>query len=233
MDDWQDVAFSSRHMHNRTGRTGKSKHTSAFDVRKTFASYSVKCPAWQKVLGANGDAQQDQEASLELYRLTESGEGVVGELILPGVLRTAVILAGSRDTLRRVIADVEPGEEEVANEQDNEQGDGDSDSFTEPESPAKTRFDTFEKNSFRSPKFWFRWSGVPSSGVSQPASKGDRAYESDLGYIVFSGNDCRKFKGTINCASLKWKNVAITGHKVIARSESDTQVTWGKDEVPL
>lgn len=234
MDDWQDVAFSSRHMHNRTGRSGKSKHTSAFDVRKTFASYSVKCAAWQKALSANGHAQSDQEeASLELYRLTESGEGVVGELILPGVLRSSVILAGSRDTLRRAVADFEPDNEAAGNEQDSDQEDGNSDSFTEPESPAKTRFDTFEKNSFRSPKFWFRWSGVPSSSMSQPSPKGASAYESDLGYIVFSGNDCRKFKGTVNCASLKWKNVAITGHKLIVRSESDTQVTWGKDEVLL
>ncbi|EUC34493.1 hypothetical protein COCCADRAFT_93319 [Bipolaris zeicola 26-R-13] len=229
-DDWQDAAFSSRHMHNRRGSSGKSKHSSAFDVRKTFASYSVKCPAWQKALATDGDAQSDQEASLELYRLTESGEGIVGELLLPGVLRSSVILAGSRDSLRRTIADLESGED--ASEEDDQEGQGDTSSNTEPESPAKTRFDTFEKNSFRSPKFWFRWSGVPH-GASHSTSKENGSFESDLGYLVFSGNDCRKFKGTINCASLKWKNVAITGHKMIARSESDTQVTWGKDEVPI
>ena len=106
MDDWQDAAFSSRHMHNRNGRGSKSKHTAAFDVRKTFASYSVKCPAWQKALSANGDAPPEQDASLELYRLTEGGEGVVGRLSLPGVLQASVILAGSRDSLRRTIAEV-------------------------------------------------------------------------------------------------------------------------------
>jgi hypothetical protein len=229
MDDWQDTAFSSRHMHNRTGRSGKSKHASAFDVRKTFASYSVKCPAWQKALSASGDVRSDQEASLELYRLTEPGEGVVGELFLPEVLQSSVILAGSRDSLRRTIADIEPGD---GSNQDDEQEEDDTDSHTEPESPAKTRFDTFEKNSFRSPKFWFRWSGVPSNS-HHSASKETGAYQSDLGYIVFSGNDCRKFKGTINCTSLKWKNVAITGHKLISRSESDTQVAWGKDNIQL
>ena len=227
MDDWQDAAFSTRHMHNRTGRSGKPKHTSAFDVRKTFASYSVKCPAWQKALGTNGDAQPEQDASLELYRLTEGGEGVVGQLSLPGLLQASVILAGSRDSLRRPIAEVEPDEpNENGDENDEDDQEDDSDDI-EPESPEKTRFETFEKNSFRSPKFWFRWSGDPTES-SQSASKGTGNHETELGYIVFSGNDCRKFKGTINCTSLKWKNVAITGHKLVARSTSDAQVTWGK-----
>jgi len=228
MDDWQEAAFTSRHMHNRTGRSGKSKHTSAFDVRKSFASYSVKCPSWQKALDANGEPQSEQDASMELYRLTDSGEGVVGHLILPGILHSSIILAGSRDSLRRTIADVESDEEETDGNEEEKDEDEDSDN-TEPESPAKTRFDTFEKNSFRSPKFWFRWSGVPLTSSPTAASSKDEAnaYESDLGYIVFSGNDCRKFKGTINCASLAWKNVAISGHKLVARSESNTQVAWG------
>ena len=88
-DDWQDAAFSSRHMHNNRG--AKSKRAT-FDVRKTFGSYEVKCPAWQKL----ENASSDQAASLELYRLTENREGVVGELALPDALHAAVVLAGSR-----------------------------------------------------------------------------------------------------------------------------------------
>ncbi|CAI9636057.1 hypothetical protein GT037_001082 [Alternaria burnsii] len=232
MDDWQDAAFSSRHMHNRNGRGSKSKHTAAFDVRKTFASYSVKCPAWQKALSANGDAPPEQDASLELYRLTEGGEGVVGRLSLPGVLQASVILAGSRDSLRRTIAEVEPdesNEEEDDGHDDEEEEESDN---TEPESPEKTRFETFEKNSFRSPKFWFRWSGE-FLDAAQSVSRKTGSHETELGYIVFAGNDCRKFKGTINCTNLKWKNVAITGHKLVARSTSDAQVTWGKAGVPI
>ncbi|CAG5145215.1 uncharacterized protein ALTATR162_LOCUS1673 [Alternaria atra] len=228
MDDWQDAAFSSRHMHNRNGRGSKSKHTAAFDVRKTFASYSVKCPAWQKALSTNEDAQPEQDASLELYRLTEGGEGVIGQLSLPGVLQASVILAGSRDSLRRAITEVEPVEsnEEDDEDEDDDEEEEDSDNI-EPESPERSRFETFEKNSFRSPKFWFRWSGEPTN-FAQSASKEAGGHETELGYIVFSGNDCRKFKGTINCTSLKWKNVAITGHKLVARSTSDEQVTWGE-----
>jgi hypothetical protein len=108
MDDWQDAAFSSRHMHNRVGRsggrgTGKSKRNSAFDVRKTFASYTCKCPAWHKLNSAT-----EQTASLELYRLTDNSEGVVGQLSLPGVLEAAVILAASRDSLQRIVLELEP-----------------------------------------------------------------------------------------------------------------------------
>ncbi|EDU51161.1 hypothetical protein PtrSN002B_007804 [Pyrenophora tritici-repentis] len=223
MDDWQEAAFSNRHMHNRTGCGSKSKHSPIFDVRKTFASYSVKCPSWLKALDGS---QNDNSASLELYRLTENGEGVVGELFLPGLLHASVILAGSRTSLRGIIASFEAnGEEADAVEEDDEE-----ESDAEPESPEKTRFDTFEKNSFRSPKFWFRWSGSPTSSTGPKESP---SVESELGYIVFSGNDCRKFKGTINCASLGWKNVAISGQKLVSRSDSDARVTWGEAEVGI
>jgi hypothetical protein len=220
MDDWQDAAFSTRHMHNRTGRSGKSKHTSAFDVRKTFGSYAVKCPAWQKTLSAADDAQPKQEPSLDLYRLTGNGEGVVGELFLPGILQASVILAGSRGSLGRTVVELEVDEVDAEKEHVEDEQEG-----TDEEEQERNRFETFEKNSFRSPKFWFQWSGVPSSSESQRAND----TESDLGYVVFSGNDCRKFKGTINSSALEWKNVAITGHKTVSRSESDTKVTWGKD----
>jgi hypothetical protein len=219
-DDWQDTAFSSRHMHNRRG--SKSKR-STFDVRKTFGSYEIKCPAWQKL----DDVASDQAASLELYRLTENGEGVVGQLGLPGALDAAVVLAASRESLRRTVETVEDDEDE---------DDDDDDEEEDEEQP--NRFETFEKNSFRSPKFWFRWSGTPASQrpsspkLSRKASEGDDV-ETGLGYIVFAGNDCRKFKGTLNCEALGWKDVAITGHKIAARSESDVPVVWGRGRVAV
>ena len=230
MDDWQEAAFSNRHMHNRTGRRGsKSKHSSVFDVRKTFASYSIKCPAWQKALDASQHSLNGQDASLELYRLTENGEGVVGELLLPHVLHASIILAGSRSSLRGIIATYEASDEESEDDGGAEQ-DNDSEAEAEADSPEKNRFDTFEKNSFRSPKFWFRWSGgSPTSNQSNQSS----GVESELGYIVFSGNDCRKFKGTINCTSLAWKNVAISGQKLVSRSDSDASVTWGEAKVEI
>jgi hypothetical protein len=170
----------------------------------------------------------DASASLELYRLTANQEGVVGELALPSALRAAVVLAGSRQSLRRTVEDMEE-EDDDEDEEDEEDEDPDPDA----------RFETFEKNSFRTPKFWFRWSGAPASSatpaspkLSKSASPGDDV-QTGLGYIVFSGNDCRKFKGTINCTALGWKDVAITGHKVAPRSESDVPVVWGRGGIAI
>lgn len=221
-DSWQDAAFSSRHMHNRTGRGSKSKR---FDVRKTFGSYSIKCAAWQKI----DDVSADASASLELYRLTENGEGVVGEIALPGALRAAVVLAGSRESLRRTVEEMEGDDGEEEDDEEEEESEEDL-----PESPMQTRFDTFEKNSFRSPKFWLRWSGTPTT---QDDSKATKSSEDDvdtgLGYVVFSGNDCQKFKGTLNCSALSWKDVALTGHKISGRSESDVPVAWGANRAAM
>jgi hypothetical protein len=222
-DDWQDAAFSSRHMHNRTQRGSKSKR---FDVRKTFGSYSIKCAAWQRL----DDVSSDASASCELYRLTENGEGVVGELALPGALRAAVVLAGSRESLRRTVEDMEGGDDEDGDEEED-----DEESEELPKSPMQARFETFEKNSFRSPKFWLRWSGTPNAQEdSKGAGSSDAAVlDTGLGYIVFSGNDCQKFKGTLNCAALSWKDVALVGHKIAGRSESDVPVAWGKENVAM
>lgn len=45
--------------------------------------------------------------------------------------------------------------------------------------------------------------------------------------MTFTGNDCRKFKGTLNSKELGWKDVAFSGFKAVSRSESDRQVLWG------
>lgn len=238
MDDWQDAAFSSRHMHNRVNRNGgrgggKSKRNT-FDVRKTFGSYECKCPAWHRINSESGSS--GQHAVLELYRLTENGQGVVGELSLPGVLQAAVILAASRKSLQGILSELEPvkptEEDEKATESTNNtdeiagsEQDEDSD---EEEEPVPDRFETFEKNSFREPKFWLQWNGMLS-----PTSTESEKAESGLGYIIFPSNDCKKFKGTLNCASLEWKDVALSGYKIAPRSESDIPVAWGPDGVSV
>jgi hypothetical protein len=226
-DDWQDAAFSSRHMHNNRGV--KSKR-STFDVHKTFGSYEIKCPAWQKL----DDVSPEHNAVLELYRFTENREGVVGELALPGALRAAVILAGSRKSLARIVDELEEEDEEEGEEAEEEEANEDEDD----DEVEQDRFQTFEKNSFRSPKFWFRWSGalvtksIPTSKEGKEAKNAEEV-ETGLGYIVFAGNDCRKFKGTINCTPFGWKDVAITGQKIAGRSESDIPVAWGRGNIAV
>ncbi|KEQ77794.1 hypothetical protein M436DRAFT_77662 [Aureobasidium namibiae CBS 147.97] len=241
-DSWQETAFTSRHMHNRqsrnngtskSGGSGRSKRN-AFDVRKTFGSYQIKCPAWFK-LHNEMQTEGNQDAVLELYRLTECGRDVVGEMSLPGCIRAAVLLAASRKSLQGTLEGLEPvkdvqkekGEQNDGNQE--QKDDEDSDEEEEHESEEEPdRFETFEKNSFREPKFWLRWNGK----LETPAVEEEKA-ESGLGYIIFPSNDCRKFKGTLNCASLEWKDVAFSGHKIAPRSESDIPVAWGLDQVPM
>ncbi|KAI4724746.1 hypothetical protein E4T49_07518 [Aureobasidium sp. EXF-10728] len=246
-DSWQETAFSSRHMHNRVNRnntrnpatpnSGRSKRNT-FDVRKTFGSYSVKCPAWHKLQSSDDGVSGDGNAVLELYRLTECGRSVVGEMALGGVLRAAVLLAASRKSLQGILEGLEAveqtGGEQVKKETESGKQKSDEDSEEEEdegeseEEPEPDRFETFEKNSFREPKFWLRWNGV----LESPAV-GEEKAESGLGYIIFPSNDCRKFKGTLNCASLEWKDVTFSGHKIAPRSESDVPVAWGLNEVPM
>ncbi|KAL5117315.1 hypothetical protein ACEQ8H_004760 [Pleosporales sp. CAS-2024a] len=242
-EDWQDAAFSSRHMHNHGG-TLQSKRSSTFDVRKTFGSYQIQCAAWQRLattVGASSSA--DKGAVLELYRLTENGEAVVGQLSLPAALEAAVVLAASRESLRRTVEALEEEEnEEDEDEDEEEEEEEEEDSL--PSSPPPTRFETFSKNSFRSPKFWLAWNGRPTPQPPRPqspkrvrtkkASANDShvVVQTGLGYVVFAGHTCRRFKATLSCDLLGWKDVAMTGYKMAARSESDVAVVWGPG-VPL
>ncbi|KAI8936856.1 hypothetical protein NX059_006093 [Plenodomus lindquistii] len=236
-DDWQDAAFSTRHMHNRVGAHGKSRRAKAFDVQRVFGSYTLKCVAWQKAVGVSQTGRSGQSASLEVYRTTDDGEGVVGLLSLPSLLEAAVVLAASRVSLQGIVADLENNgaeQDSVAEtihslREDNEE---DHDSDDDYDAPAKNRFETFEKNSFRSPKFWFQWSGVPMDTTANASNQVEKT-QSGLGYIVFTGNDCRKFKGTLNCESFNWKNVPFTGQKLSSRSATDIPVVWepGKTKI--
>ncbi|KAF3041272.1 hypothetical protein E8E12_001488 [Didymella heteroderae] len=278
MDDWQDHALSTRHMHNRNSRraSGKGRKGAAFDVRKTFGEYEVKCASWERALGElDDDERSDAEAGLELLRLTEDGQGVLGELVLPGVLRASIVLAASRKTLTIITrhlsgedqADDDAADGDEENERPSEEED-EEEEWEEEEQLPPNRFDTFEKNSFRSPKFWLAWNGTltlprddtPPPSPSQarkgaqfpsdspppsptlqrtgssfpppkPASASTQQCAAEgLGYVTFAGNDCRKFKGTLNCKELGWKDVAVSGFKAVSRSESDRQLLWaGRD----
>lgn len=267
MDDWQDHALSTRHMHNRNSRrpSGKGKKGAAFDVRKAFGEYEVKCASWERALSElDNTEQQGDEAQFELLRLTEDGQGVLGELVLPGVLRAAIVLAASRKTLA-VITRHLSGEDQDSEDSDPDEEDEDADDQSEPDGQeAPNRFTTFEKNSFRSPKFWLAWNGdltlprpdspppsptLPRKGTAQgdspppsptlhrtgssfpppkPAGATTQTCSAEgMGYVTFAGNECRKFKGTLTCRELGWKDVAWSGFKSVSRSESDRRVLWG------
>ncbi|KAH6652229.1 hypothetical protein BKA67DRAFT_660993 [Truncatella angustata] len=242
MDDWQDEALSSRHMHNRVGKGGgrSQRHGSRFNVRKSFGGFSVDCPTYTRACGSEGDMKSAGNPDLQLYRLTTDGQGVVGTLSLPGTLQAAVILAASRKSLQAIVSsleaedpandDAEELEREGSSERDNntdEDGD-DQEHLDEADQLENDRFKAFEKNSFRTPKFWLQWCGSPIPPGSTIQDAESTTPETGLGYIVFSGNDCRKFSGTLNCSTLGWEDVAISGHKLASRSESDVPVVWAQ-----
>ncbi|TLS31226.1 hypothetical protein PpBr36_02788 [Pyricularia pennisetigena] len=253
-DDWQDHALSTRHMHNRNSRRDSKdkKKTANFDVRKTFGDYEVKCTAYDRVLKGSleaGDQDDLDEPQLELLRLTDDGQGILGQLKLPGVVAATVVLAASRKRLQiitdRLSGAVAGDEEDEEDEEDANSADHDDEDGGEDGDATPDRFDTFEKNSFRSPKFWLAWNGVVDSKarenapplspvVSRKSSNAfsfkSSAYQHGLGYVVFTTNDCRRFKGTLSCRELGWKDVSLNGFKSTGRSESDRPVTWaGKD----
>jgi hypothetical protein len=226
-DDWQTAAFASRHMHNRV-QNKPSRRNRPFDVHKTFGSYACKCASWKSKYDEHGDGG---DITLELYRLSPNGESILGEIHFPRALEAAVVLSGSRASLKETVQEMEADSDEENEENEEvddddgqgscESGKSDAEDLTHErdseEEPA--RFRKFEKNSFRAPKFWIRWNGVV---------EGSEGVTSDLGYVVFSGADCRKFKGTITCGPLGWKDVAISGHKISGRGASDVPIKWNE-----
>ncbi|KAJ9658687.1 hypothetical protein H2198_003565 [Neophaeococcomyces mojaviensis] len=252
MDAWQDAAFSNRHLHNRIGKGwgGKGARSGAtFDVTKTFGTYEVKCPSAEKI--STDKVTGLNSSKLEIFRLNEKRNAIVGELTLSHVLHATVLFAGSRrimnsvvanlyeqlassevdedadvvdavDTAVRISAESEQEDEEA--EASEEQGKVDE---SQHEGSASKDFRTFEKNSFRSPKFWLRWQGqvLRPQGVKTMSD----TVETDSGYLVFSGNDCHKFQGTISCEALGWDNVKITGWKTASKSTRDTAVGWQRN----
>ncbi|KAK8002652.1 hypothetical protein PG989_002371 [Apiospora arundinis] len=241
MNDWEDTFRSSRHIHNRVGgRAGKSKagdknHGGAFDVRKTFGTYEVKL----------GKGKQASSSTLEILRLTADGRGVIGDLRLEGQLAATVLMTGSRKVLTSIVDGLAESTELSSEAAGNEKCDGDqvndadgsadtgsdgaesSDADAESQSHEERqqgRFETFEKNSFRSPKFWLRFQKHENQTPEAGPAFGN-------GYLVFSGNDCRKFDGTISCDALSWDNKKLSGWKTISRSERDTPMVWHRQAV--
>ncbi|KAK1621818.1 hypothetical protein BDP81DRAFT_335899 [Colletotrichum phormii] len=256
MDDWQEAAFTSRHVHNRANKSNKGgrrgKRGGAFEVKRAFGRYDVKCPSATKVRGSTSEKNTGKSAgpSMDVFRLSDDGRGLLGQLSLPGVLEASVILTGSRKVLEDLISQFEESENEAEISDDSDENEGpapkhdtsedekkaddtheeeeiDEESEEEEESDDEEhkRFRNFEKNSFRSPKFWFQWNGDVTSSLDDQTSP-TSSRETGRGYLVFSGNDCRSFKGTISCDSLDWKDVSLSGWKEVSTSERDVAFVW-------
>lgn len=290
-DSWEEAALNNRHLHNRNDRGGRGNIRESFQIRNTFGTHLVKCPALERLQSsqpgpesskAGGKAKQSGSSSkkkgsrsnsgsgdvvLEIYRLTDDEDGILGSLKFPGVFEAAAVFAGSRKVLsnitrhlsqddteeetpygtqrgsldasssknaksqdehagRRVKGEAE--EEDGSDEEDSSEDEGE---LSSNEHRQKRRIATFEKNSFRQPKFWFRWQGVISeealAGLEDLELKGGKAQGS--GYIVFSGNDCRRFQGTMTSEQLGWNNIKMTGWKAKPQPERDFEIQWSRE----
>ncbi|KAF2208477.1 hypothetical protein CERZMDRAFT_48948 [Cercospora zeae-maydis SCOH1-5] len=225
MDDWQDAALTNRHLHNRVGKQGRGKggkSNGAFDVHKTFGTYEVKCPAAGK-LGPDKDSQHSGVGRLEIYNLNEQGNALLGELVLEAALHGTVIMAGSRRVMKVVIRGLEKDEQEDGGSDD--QGKNDVE-MNDEDVRERQRHQQFEKNSFRSPKFWLKWQGEILHGASPSGGEERSVLTTDSGYLVFTGNNCDKFQGTLNCQLLEWNNVKLSGWKLKNQPARDFDVQW-------
>jgi cobalamin biosynthesis protein CobT len=248
-DDWQDAALTHRHIHNRVNRSGGKSKQGVFDAKKAFGSYKLDCKSYLKHVGKEDTSLQP---SLELYRFTDDQQGLVGHISFPKCFEGTVLLAGSRKVLNKIISGlseelVRSEEDEAApspvdddqevsraseddaegaEEHDDDEDEEDDEEEQEEEEEA-SRISTFEKNSFRSPKFWLRWQ---ADVASSSAPDKETVQETNSGYLVFAGNDCRKFTGTISCEGLGWNNASVTGWKLKGRSEQDCAIEWKQEE---
>lgn len=270
---WEEAALNSRHIHNRNDRGGRGNTREPFQIRNTLGTHLVKCPALERLHvsqpGASIVTAADKgkkkasrsnsgsgEVVLDIYRLTDGEDGIVGSLNFPAVFGATVVFAGSRKSLTNItrhlgqdltaeetytgkargnsdqppVKSVDPqdgssmdeGEEEAS---EDEQG------LSSQDTRQRRRVATFEKNSFRQPKFWFRWQGDVSddalANLHDLEPQGGKVHGS--GYLVFSGNDCRRFQGTMTCDKLGWNNVKMTGFKAKPQPERDFEIQWSHE----
>lgn len=251
-EEWQTEHFNSRRIAH--GRKGKSKGKGgSFDPRRSYGVYQLICPASTKLSRTKArkstSAANTAEGILEIHGPVEGRDDVLMcTLELHDVLSGVAVLAGSRKALSSAVRDLEQtGVDEeatpqVATDQDKAQSDDDHDgnsshgegaaaksSIELADERERRRYAAFEKNSFRSPKFWMRWRATLSvqkkdeeidahepAAPDSPAQSG--GVEVNGGYLVFSGNDCASFDGTVSCDALDWKNVKLSGKKSVSKA---------------
>merc|ERR1712070_408615 len=210
-DDWQDAALNSKHIPHGRGKKSsrgkrKSKGGDVFNPNTALGSYELSGSALERLGG---------KLILEIHELTDTPGGIFGSMVLPDRFKAAVLLAGSRKQLSNVMGDVEAAGEEP--EDTGDEDDEDADSGLELEKQDRLhneRVEAFQKNSFRNPKFFLAWQGEVT------LAPGQIKVEKNRGYVVFSGNDCRSFEGTLSCSSIGWKDVAIKGRKTTSKART-------------
>lgn len=229
-------SFSSKKAGRRSNSSGGSSSSSSNNNNKGG--------------GATGG-----DVVLEIYCLTDGEEGILGLFKCPDVLEATAVFAGSRKTLSKITSHLGRDDSEGTSsssprrngtitdadhsgDQDDEDDEDDEDERVSSEEDVgsaipsasrehrqRKRIATFEKNSFRQPKFWFRWQGVVVHGGGHEETT--RAHGS--GYVVFSSNDCKRFQGTMTSEDLGWNNVKMNGFKTKPQPERDFEFRWSRE----
>lgn len=227
-DPVSNALRSRRIPHGRSGkntRSGKASGRSSFDPLRAVGVYEVKVGS-TKSKRHQDETDARPASNLTIHSLSPDETGLIASFDINGALIGMCVLAGSRRGVKKIVAELEKGEseEESEGEADDESAtvaDDDEDdeevdtaemkprsAMEEEDDRINRRAKAFEKNSFRNPKFWMHWrahvKGTDNTQVN----------ESNVGYIVFSGNDCTTFDGTISSEVLGWDNMRIKAHKV-------------------
>ncbi|KXT16905.1 hypothetical protein AC579_4720 [Pseudocercospora musae] len=249
-DDPLDAALQSRripHGRSRNLKGGKGKanrsgngNASMFNPLQALGRYVVHLGSGPKKGAVAELSPQNPHSWLEIHELTPEDNGFLGTFNFGGKVSGMLVIAGSRKALRTILGGLEQGsdaeddqhKDPELNDESHEDGeDEDEDEPKQDQSAMEAederinrRARAFEKNTFRNPKFWIRWKGnvqAPATENGQQAS----AVDSNTGYLVFSGNDCDKFEGTISSTALKWDNMKLQGWKIHSKA-SRCPVQW-------
>ncbi|TKA22058.1 hypothetical protein B0A50_08437 [Salinomyces thailandicus] len=230
-EDWQETAFNNKRLPHSHGKKNSSKGKSKtqgediFNPNAALGSYELSGNALDRLGG---------KVILEIHELSEAPGGLVGSMVLAERLKAAVLLAGSRKQLAGVIEDAEAESEDSDDDASNSDQDKDEDDVEgqdsnqeevveeeeEDSEPAllkqdrlhNNRIAAFQKSAFGNPKFFLAWQGEVTLAPNQIQ------WEKNRGYLVFANNACKDLEGTLSCAAVGWKDVAIKGRKTTSKA---------------
>jgi hypothetical protein len=228
-----------------TGSSSVLQAFGSYEVQCSSAEAAAQLFQQETALHGNGKKTHRRQkrplgSLLQIDNFTDNEDGLAGTLCLIGALDATIILAGSRKTLQTLLdedaaeAGLCAGTVSGSSDEENNTQAQESETVKSPDecsqhhtsslaAPGEVeekellRFNKFEKNTFRQPKFWFAWTGrimcSPSAAGSATIESAEEELQFGSGYLVFSGSKYKKFQGTISCDLLGWKDVAIIGWK--------------------
>lgn len=219
----------SGHGYKGSGKNHASRGPGAARRKKSGGATE---PHHRQGSGSGSGSSGNGEVVLEIYRLTDEEDGLLGSLRAGNVFEATVVFAGSRKTLGKITRELvgqsvgtggqgkenhpyagqdgqnesnssigdahdsskmdgkvngsdgrlhnsrsslgdqaSDSDEEEDEDEDLEDDDEDSDDGNRKGKNRRRRAAAFEKNSFRQPKFWFRWQGITTAAGVQPISQ--------------------------------------------------------------